>query len=136
MQVYGRIITLLSLPISYLFLKIYPSPYLPILITIITNLFYWLYAIYDVNRIIKFGIYNYTKEVCLPLAYVVFLSTIGIFSLSQLKWDNSFNRLLCTTSLISLYNILIIYLVGMSKNEKRLLLEYSNKLIYKLLKNR
>lgn len=133
-QVYGRTITLLSLPISYLFLKIHPSPYLPIYITIITNLIYWLFVVYDVNRIIKFGICNYTKEVCLPLAYVILLSIIGIYLLSQLKWDNPLNQLLCTTSIITLYNIFIIFLVGINKTEKKLLFEYSNKLIYKLFK--
>lgn len=133
-QVYGRTITLLNLPISYITLKIYPYYYLPICITIITHFFYWLYIVYDVNKIIKFGLINYSKEVCIPIISVMLISFCGLIPLSKIDWNNPIAKLICTTTIILIYSIIVTYLFGTTKSERKVLYNYLQKIknqIYK-----
>jgi len=77
-QVYGRLITLLALPFSYLSLLILPNPNIAILWLVITQFFYWMYCVYDVKAQVGLELFIYAKKVISPCFFIV--SFFCIFS--------------------------------------------------------
>lgn len=88
-QVYGRLITLSSLPISYVCLIIYKKPDIPLLLLIITNFLYWLYSIYDMKRQIHLNYKQYFGNVIKPCLYLTLFMCTLIFLKSFFYASNS-----------------------------------------------
>lgn len=77
-QLYGRIFTLLALPISYLILLAVKNPYYPIFVIIAMDAFFWLYTIYDVDRQLNIRFSRYVKNVILPILYMAVAMVISL----------------------------------------------------------
>lgn len=77
-QIYGRTLTLLSLPVGYVMLKIYPNPNLVMALIAFMTLIYWLYCVYDIQLQLKFDVKQYLLQSILPgLGLVAVMSFIG-----------------------------------------------------------
>ena len=117
-QIYGRFITLSALPVSYIILKYIPNPYIPQIIMAILSLAYTFYMVYDMNKLLHFGMMKYACKVLFPVSVVT--SCVFVACLYVIK---SF----CTTDIfvsfvqlcfMEILTVLIIFLLGTEKSEK------------------
>ena len=117
------------LPFTYLFLKLGYNPYIPFIITLIlqilvSNLYIFLLKKY----IIEFSISNYYRKTIVPciLMFVLVTAPTSLL-LERINIDNPFFELIiiccCTTTLV----FLSVFLIVMSKNERRWILARINK---------
>ena len=73
-QVWGRLFSLLALPISYCLLLIHKDPLIPMFVLIIAEFGYWIYCLFDVKRQLDINLQNYFKHAILPaVAFVIIL---------------------------------------------------------------
>lgn len=128
-QVYGRTFTLLVLPISFIFLKIYPYPYIPFVLMIFANIGYWLYCLYDIHHQIGLNVKHYFIEVIKPaFILLIILSVVGVTTIQYINLISC-----CLLRIFILYFItltvgcFIIYFILLDKNEKKGLKELINK---------
>lgn len=80
-QIYGRLITLSVLPLSFIILKMWPNPMYPVLLMVLLTLAYSLFIAWDVNRNLKFGFGLFVKKSLVPIisvSVVVFFVCIGL----------------------------------------------------------
>ena len=127
-QVYGRIITLLALPLSYLSLLILPNPNIAILWLVITQFFYWVYCVYDVYRQIRLNIHNYIKKVVGPCFILSMIMSIIILLQNIFGGTTSFVYMFF--SLMSIFIIGMIAIIGLlDERERNILYSYYNKAI-------
>ncbi|MGG7663493.1 hypothetical protein [Dyadobacter sp. BHUBP1] len=77
-QLYGRIFTLLALPISYGILLLVKNPYYPIFVIITMDAFFWLYTIYDVDKQLNIKFDRYVRNVILPVLYMAAAMVISL----------------------------------------------------------
>jgi O-antigen/teichoic acid export membrane protein len=75
-QLYGRIFTLMSLPISYGVLLLVKNPYYPIIVVITMDSLYWLYTIQEINKQLSTSLKRYLSNVVKPIAFV----SMAVFS--------------------------------------------------------
>lgn len=117
-QVYGRLITLSILPISYLMLRFISVPEIPFIIGLCANIAYWFYCLYDVHKQLDLNIKKYIIEVVKPASILsIILSCIGILEIHFIK-DNSLSRFLIVFG--SLIPIGIVSVFVLLKTEERL----------------
>ena len=125
-QVYGRVFTLLILPISYLLLKICSSPVIPFVITIFCSLGYWCYCVYDIQIQLNLNVKKYIHNVVFPSTlFTVYLIIIGCVTCLFFPQD-SFVRFIVLALLILLFVPPCIYILS-SPNEKEYLLSFLKK---------
>src|SRR5690606_17716625 len=80
-QIYARLFTLLSLPLSYLVLSFSPNPYFPLIIIIVMDVFYWLYTVHVINGQLQVKYTRYIANVLLPIFMVSCCMVLTIFVL-------------------------------------------------------
>lgn len=90
MQVYGRCITLSALPVSYIILKFYPFPIVPMVALVVAQVLYWMYCLYDIHRQIDVDIKDYLIKVLYPVmkvsAIVMVVCGLEYFFLASGIW--------------------------------------------------
>ncbi|WP_353720817.1 multidrug transporter [Dyadobacter sp. 676] len=77
-QLYGRIFTLLALPVSYAILLVVRNPYYPVFVIITMDAFFWLYTIYDVDKQLNIKFDRYVRNVILPVLYMAAAMVISL----------------------------------------------------------
>lgn len=117
-QVYGRLFTLSSLPISYLLLLISETPMIPFIVTIFTNIGYWLYNVYDIHRQINLNIHWYFKDVIKPSLILSFLLIVEGLVITYFLNSDSFIGFVSFFVLMLLMGIISTYMV-LSNNERK-----------------
>lgn len=117
-QIYGRIFNLLSFPISYLFLIIYPNAILAvIIISTIMQYLYLCYCVYDIKLQLQLNINEYIKEVIFP-AIIMFCTLYAIGVITNYIWiTNSFVYIIIKILLMVIIGILLSYTL-MTKGER------------------
>ena len=124
-QVYGRIITLLSLPVSFVVLSYCPVPVLPMYVLIVTQLFYCIYCLFDIHRQLGLSICGYLKNTIVPV-FCVFVPLIGMNSFIVHYMEGSFVRLVyVVVSTICMGSVLIFFILD--KSEKQYIKKYLSK---------
>jgi len=110
-------VTLLSLPLTYIFFKIGLPAETTFYISIIIFLIAHLIRIYIMSKLIKFSLRKYLKSVIFPAFTILAISLI--FS-SSLKFviNDDLMRLISVTLLATTTTLLSIYLIGLTKLEK------------------
>lgn len=129
-QVYGRIITLLSLPLAYISLLIIKNPNAAMTWLAITQFFYWLYSVYDMHRQIQLNIARYLKNVVFPCAILSLVMT-GVVVLKNMFYKtDSFIPALISVCFMGVFCAIVIFVL-MDQKEKQLALGYIQKLLKK-----
>ena len=82
-QVWGRILSLLALPISYLILLKYSNPLIPMIILIVAEFGYWLYCLFDIKSQLNLNLLMYCKRVVSPT--IIFMLMIAIINYAITK---------------------------------------------------
>jgi O-antigen/teichoic acid export membrane protein len=116
-QIVTGSIILLNLPISYLFLKFgFPPPTTMVIVIIITILAH-LSRLYFMKSQLNMNIFNYFKQVMLPISAV----TVLAFTLPVLyyySFSPSFWRIVGVTAVTAISSTFIIFYIGLTKSER------------------
>ena len=121
-QVYGRIITLLSLPVSFAVLSFYPLPVLPLYVLIAAQLFYCIYCLWDIHGQLGLSIKGYLKNTIIP-ALCVFVPLVGMNAVIVHHQSASFLRLMSVAFSTLCVGGVLIYTI-LDKSEKQYLKNY------------
>jgi O-antigen/teichoic acid export membrane protein len=129
-QLYGRLISLLALPLSYVALTFFKIPYLPTCIVVLMDGFFWLYSINDINKQIESNFYRYIKKVVLPILKVSLCLVIIMFAIHY-SLESGFLRVVLEFVSCSIFGIIIVGFVGMPNEDflyvKQLVLKKINR---------
>lgn len=118
-QIYGRIITLSTLPLSYICCMFWKNPYLPVVLMSVLTLLYSFYIVYDVNRQISFGFNRYLKKVLFPIFKTIIVSLLVSWLLCCLiKVQSDILDFVIKTMATCFVTISAACLLGLDKNER------------------
>ena len=133
-QVWGRLITLSALPISYLVLKIKMDPMLPVLLTALFTLAYSLFIVWDVNRNLKFGLMLFLKKAIIPIVLVSLISLVACYGVSRVSiYESKLVSLGVNGSLYVFLSFLVVYFFGLDLHERNF---FSSRLKQKFFRNK
>ena len=131
-QVYGRLITLSILPLSYIALKLSPNPAYPMAIAVTLSLIYSEFLVYMANRYVHFGLRYYLQAMAWPIFKTTILVLGGCFLLNDSfnptnKWFSciSYTILLCS------YAAVTIFFCGMKKGEQAWIVDTIKKKLFR-----
>jgi len=110
-------IILMNLPVSYLFLKWGFPPQTTMIIVIIITIIAHLCRIYFMKIMLKMNIFNYLKQVILPVSTVTVLA-FALPLLYYCSFNPSFWRIVGVTAVTLISSALIIFYVGLTKSER------------------
>lgn len=123
-QVYGRLITLSILPLSYCALKLSPNPLYPMLISVILSLAYSEFLVYTVNRYVHFGLKFYLRTMMWPILRTSLLAFGGCYLLNDIfDFSNRWLSCILYSLLLCTYAAVVIFCFGMEKMERKWLIE-------------
>lgn len=119
---------ILILPLSYLFLKLGYSPEVTLFINIVISIIALFIRLYIVWKLLDFPILRFIKEVILKNFLIVILSfSLPLFI--QNRMIGNVIRLIIIVFIALIWNILIIYSVGLNKSEKVIVMKGINKIL-------
>lgn len=122
-QVYGRLFTLLALPVSYGMLMFNKNPILPMFILIICNIFYWGYCLWDIHGQIALEYKKYLLRVVVPALFFLFtMSFIGIVFTSVAIKTNILH-IIFVTVITDFLGLGFLFLI-LTKQEKQYILKF------------
>lgn len=128
-QIYGRCITLLSLPVGYAVLSLWKNAVLAFYVVLVADLLYWFYSLACVHRLIEMPIGHYLKKSALP-AVVYMAITAGVCWIVTLMLNPSgLLGLLMVTSASVIACIITGYAL-LSRNERQFVKNFIRKRIH------
>ncbi len=124
-QIYGRLITLSGLPISYLVLTFWPNPYLPSIIMVFLTFTYTGFMIVEVNRHLHFGLRDYFRIVAWPVLRTTSLVLVGAFIISQIvHLDSEILSFFVISALLCMYAAIVVFYVGVDSEDRNRIVEF------------
>lgn len=124
-QVYGRLLTLSILPLSYLALRLTSNPVLPMIISVMLSLAYSEFLVYTVNRHVYFGLRYYLRIVAWPILRTMVLVYSGCWLLNNIiVIENKWLACITYTFLLCMYAVLIILCFGVDRTDRIRLLGF------------
>lgn len=130
-ELYGRIITFASLPVSYLILKEYTNPYIPMISLIVCDIAYWLFCLRDIMGQLRLRLWEYSRFVicpCVAICVIVMVISIGTMWIIP---DGSFLRLIFLLLVNGIVGLSCLYVLS-TKQEKIFYKVAVNKFMCKL----
>lgn len=133
-EIYQAIIgtlLVLTLPISYLFLKWGYPPEVALCVTIIIEIIALIFRLLFLKKLINFPVLNFVKEVILRNILITLLS----FSLPLIirnLIDPNLTRLFFVILFSLIWNTIIIYYIGLNKKEKEIMFIVFNRIKKKM----
>lgn len=119
---------ILILPISYVFLKFGYPPEVTLYITILIEIITLIFRLFFLKKLIKFPVLSFVKDVIVKNFIIVLLSSFLPFFIRSLMDENIF-RLLIVVSVSLIWNASIIYIIGLNKFEKEIILNGIKKIL-------
>jgi len=116
-QIVTGSVILLNLPISYLFLKLGFAPETTMIIVILITIIAHLCRMYFMKTMLKMNIFNYFKQVIVPISAVTVL-TFVLPLLYYFSFSVSFWRIVGVTAITLFSSSFIIYYIGLTKGER------------------
>lgn len=127
-QVYARIITLLSIPVSLFLLKYYnTNVFIPIYVSILFKIFYWIYCAYIANKTLSLKMKDYAKNIILPITLVIMLFCCITYIINLYDYPRSSLRLIVSSLLILILGGCSIIGIGLSTAERTKIFKNINK---------
>lgn len=130
-QVYGRTLTLLSLPLGYLVLKVFPYPNLAIVIIVIMSIAYWIYCLWDVHSQIKINAMSYAKGAIIPGSILALAMAVVALLVHALFTDNTLFTFVIRSTICVLMGLITTYAL-LDTSEKQYIYKIVNKLRKKI----
>ena len=129
-QIYGRLFTLATLPLSCISLMIVPNPIIAVAICAFMQYMYLFYCIYDIKKQLNLDVLVYLKQVIFP-SVIIFASLLLLgISINAVWTYGSFIHLLVTSLVLIVVGLMIEYLL-MSRGERLLIKNFVSKIIRK-----
>jgi len=126
-QIIISITVFLSLPLSYFALKIYKNPNLIFIIISLLNFAALVFRIYFLKKMINLEVKEFIKDVFLKIFVCTSLVLLGNFVLFHYYGSaNTIPSLLIFATINILSTSVIVLLFGISKREKKFILNYFN----------
>lgn len=125
-QVTGRLLLILSLPLSYIALKIWSNPILPFLSLIFTALCFLVYSVYDIHKQVGLTYSGYLKNVVRPILITIIPLLIATVAVNMIMKEGLL-RIIVDCAVIVLVAVPIVYRFVMGPHEK----DYVKKLLRK-----
>lgn len=122
-QVYGRLFTLMALPVSYFVLRLYPDEFVPSAILAFSSLLYSLYIVYDANNMLRFGLMKFFSAVIVPIVATTSLAMVaGYFCRSLVTTGIPLVDLVLNAAIICGLAVLIVFVMGINQDERKFIL--------------
>ena len=119
----------MNFPIAYVLLKLGYPPHSVWYTRIIVNVFITTARLLYINKSMAFPLLLFVKKVLIPILYVTILSLPVPLALNL--YVKGFWLNLITVIIVSLIvSILVVYMVGLNKNERKFALEILEKRIH------
>lgn len=123
-QLYGRLFSLASLPLSYLILRIAPNPIYPMLVLVFANIAYWLYCVWDIHKQVNLRYKKYLIDVILPsLSLIGLMVVFGLCCYEYIQIANSVLHIVVMTFLIDTMGAIVVLFL-LQKQEKKYLYSF------------
>lgn len=117
-QVYGRGVMLLTLPVSYFVLRIWPNPIVPFLAVILAQCIYWLYCVYDIHLQLDLNLLRYFREVVVHICAIG--ASVFVIGMVECQFISSgLLRLVVTTVSVGVGTITLAFAVTLSVLERQ-----------------
>jgi O-antigen/teichoic acid export membrane protein len=118
-QFFGRIFTLVTLPVSYVVLKLewFSTPLFVFVCLVLAQLSYYLYCFWDIHRQLSLSVPTYIHNVVIPLLKVVIPSYCILQLISLVPFDG-FLRFMCLSFVSVVVVFLLIYKFAVNANER------------------
>lgn len=133
-QLFIGILSLLILPISYLFLKYNYNPEIVFVIVLMFTLLSQYVRLFFVKRIISFSIRIYLKAVVIPIMLVMIAFLIFPLAFVELQLFTGFKLFLIETMLIELSLLTSIYIFGLNNKERKVIQDKTSVFFNNILK--
>lgn len=133
-QITIGVILLLTVPISYLLLNIVSYPEIVFIVHFAVNIVAIFARLYFVKHLLNIKIMSIVNKVYIKFFVVAVISSI-IPLICYYLTEHSFFQFLCISTLTIITSVISIYLIGLDKAEKKILLSLKSKLIHKLKRN-
>lgn len=121
-QVVTSVVLIMILPISWIFLQLGFSSVSVFLVSLLVSILNQFICLLVLKDIFEYSLREYIQKVVFPCAYVSFLVFPLTFQIHNL-YDQGFTRLILVTSANILFSSFAIIFVGLSRSEKKILLE-------------
>lgn len=116
-QLWGSLISISSVPIAFILLKLYPIPELALLSVVVCSALGHFVCLFIVKSLVGMPIAEYFKEVLCPIVMVFVLSTLITFPV-HLLMEMGFLRL-CIVAFVSVVSVgMSLYFLALNVNEK------------------
>ena len=110
----------LTLPISYVFLKLGYPPEVTLYVTIVIEIVALIFRFFFLKKLIGFPVSRFLKDVVVRnIIIVVFSTSLPLFV--RFRMDANFWRLIIIVCIALIWNAIIIYIVGLNKTEKKII---------------
>lgn len=130
----GTSITIFTiLPVSYVFLKLNYSPISAFVVSIVISVINQIVCLILLRKIFPFSIRDYFKVVAVPCVLMSIIAPI-VPIIVHCYMNEGFVRLFIVVSVSLIISIVLSFSIVLSKGEKQMLLNYTNKLIKKYIK--
>jgi len=117
-QIVVGLFILSDLPITYYLIKEYNEPILSYVVTTTITFFSLFLRLYFLKKDVLVNIFSFFKQVLLKVILVVFLCMLlGIYAMDLFMTGDGWIRLIISSVFITTINMLVIIMVGLSKNE-------------------
>lgn len=117
----GGLITLSIFPISYIFLKLGYSPISVFVILVVLRGVHLIVTLRIIHDYVKYSYKDYFNKVIIPIFLVILVTTPIAYLLSNI-FCNGIIATLSYCALVFFINVTIIWMAGVSQNEKNLIL--------------
>lgn len=132
-QIWVSAIVMLTLPISYIFLKLGYGPTAPFFISIIVSIFAMGARIYFWRKVVYFSIRNFFTVTIVPCILTTIISFLFMsLIMKYVEFNNMYIKVLITTLISLAINVPIIYFIGLSPSEKNRVIRGINIFINKI----
>ena len=121
---------IIILPISYIFLKKGFAPEVTLYVNIVISIFALFFRLYFLKKLIDFPVRFFLNEVILKNAFIVVLSMIPLL-LFRLLIDARYVSFFIHIILSIVWSGTLIYLIGLSRSEKKFILQLVGKIIHR-----
>lgn len=123
MQVWGRLFSLLALPVSYIVLRsgLSESPASAAIILMAADVVYWLYGLYDIKLQLDISIKRYFTKIVIPIAIILFFTCL-MLNILVAYFSSGFLQLIVVTLSSALLLLLMSFYVGLSKDDRMMIL--------------
>ncbi len=121
----------LTLPISYVFLKLGYPPEVTLYITIAVEIIALLFRFIFLKRLINFPVFHFVKNVLIRNIPVILLS-ISLPLIVKKSIDVNIWRLFIVVCVSLIWNSIVIYLVGLNRSEQKIMRKWFQKILQRI----